>query len=89
MLEVKPARVMELADQVLQLIADKTFSVPSPLKVMGISEVQAAFRLFQGGGHYGKMVVEMRPDDLIEVSDASLFLCYIPATSPTWLLGSN
>ena len=51
----------------MKLLADRTFSPPQPLKVIGVSEVEVGFRLLQSGKFFGKMVVEMRENDLIQV----------------------
>lgn len=64
----RPKWVQKSLQSVMDLIVAKKLHVPQPLKVYGISEVENAFRSLQSGRNSGKMVVEMRDDEIVLVS---------------------
>lgn len=53
--------------QVLTLIEQKKMSPAHPLQVFGAGEIEKAFRALQTGKTMGKIVVEFRPDEQVEV----------------------
>lgn len=53
--------------QILSLIEQKKMSPAHPLQVFGAGEVEKAFRALQTGKTMGKIVVEFRPDEQVEV----------------------
>ena len=63
----QPAIVKESLAAVMRLLGQNIFSPPSPMQTYGISEISETLRLFQSGKNYGKMVVEMRKSDLVQV----------------------
>lgn len=64
----RPKWVQKSLQSVMDLIVAKKLQVPQPLKVYGVSEVENAFRSLQSGRNSGKMVVEMRDDEIVLVS---------------------
>lgn len=62
-----PSLVRRTFDAIMGLIAAKKFHAPQPLQTFGISEVENAFRNFQSGRNFGKMIVEMREHDNVHV----------------------
>lgn len=52
---------------IMTLVAEKKLHVPQPFQVFGIAEVESVFRLLQSGQNSGKMVIEMRSQDLVPV----------------------
>ncbi|KAI1378022.1 hypothetical protein F4677DRAFT_458752 [Hypoxylon crocopeplum] len=62
----RPTVVRKALEHVLDLTAQGQFSPAYPLQVYGISELQKAFRSLQSGKTMGKIVVEFRPDDVVE-----------------------
>ena len=63
----RPETIQHSLEAIIKLLADGTLYLPQPFKVLGISEVEDGFRLLQSGKFFGKIVVEMRSDDLVPV----------------------
>ena len=63
----RPEIIQHSFESIIQLLADGTLYLPKPFKVLSISQVEEGFRLLQSGKFFGKMVVEMRSDDLVPV----------------------
>ena len=55
---------------VMALFSGGKITVPQPLHVFGISELEKAFRFMQSGKNMGKIVVEMQEDAIVPVSRA-------------------
>lgn len=66
----RPDLVRETFESFFPLIEEGVLTPPEPLSVYGVSELEAVFRHMQTGKNMGKVVVEMRPDDLVQVSGA-------------------
>ncbi|XHG07920.1 hypothetical protein AWENTII_011051 [Aspergillus wentii] len=66
MVKERPRLVGRALRAVMPLIADGTFTLPGPQHVYGIGELEAALRTLQGGQSSGKVVLEMRHDDLVQ-----------------------
>ena len=64
----RPEIIQHSFETIINLLADGTLYLPKPFKVLGISEVEDGFRLLQSGKFFGKIVVEMRSDDLVRVN---------------------
>lgn len=64
----KPAVAKKIFQIIMALVNEKKLFVPQPFKVYGISELEDVLRLFQSGKNSGKMSVEMRKKDLVQVS---------------------
>ncbi|KAL8794223.1 MAG: hypothetical protein Q9195_003177 [Heterodermia aff. obscurata] len=64
----RPKIIQHSFESIIKLLADGTLYLPKPFKVLGIPEVEHGFRLLQSGRFFGKMVVEMRSDDLVPVN---------------------
>ncbi|PYH41263.1 type I polyketide synthase [Aspergillus saccharolyticus JOP 1030-1] len=54
-----------LADDLFSSIAMGRLTLPHPLQVFGISELEHALRYLQGGKNSGKVVVELRDDEQV------------------------
>ena len=78
MISERPIILQKCFQAIFTLVSEKKFHVPQPLSVYGVSEIEGAFRNFQSGQNSGKMVVDMRKDELILVSPApDLFPCNV------------
>lgn len=66
--------------QVLTLIEQKKMSPAHPLQVFSAGEIEKAFRALQSGKTIGKVVVEFRPDEQVEVRYVFI------TTPPLWLV---
>jgi NADPH:quinone reductase-like Zn-dependent oxidoreductase len=55
-------------EEVFALIVKGTLKPAQPLQVYGVSEIEKAFRTMQSGKTFGKIVVDMRPDDIVEAT---------------------
>ncbi|KAF2655021.1 ketoacyl-synt-domain-containing protein [Lophiostoma macrostomum CBS 122681] len=51
----------------LNLLAAGYLTAPTPLNIYGVGETEAAFRHLQSRKSKGKMVIEMRPNDVVRV----------------------
>ena len=70
----RPDMIHELLKGVMDLVPGGIMRAAQPLHTYGVSEIKEAFRFLQSGKNSGKMVVEMRKSDLVEVCD--LFLSF-------------
>ncbi|KAH6676265.1 hypothetical protein B0J14DRAFT_507587 [Halenospora varia] len=61
----RPNFAKETVKTVMDLLRSKVFHVHQPFQVFGVSELEDVLRRFQSGKNSGKMVVEMRDDDLV------------------------
>lgn len=68
-LRQKPDLAGELLQSVLDLAAVSKISPPTPLRVYGVGELEGALRAMQGGKNMGKILIEMRSDDTVPVSE--------------------
>lgn len=64
----RPIIVQKCLQAVLNLVADRKLRAPQSMSVYGVSEIESAFRHFQSGRNSGKMVIDMRQDELVLVS---------------------
>ncbi|KAI0379259.1 hypothetical protein F5Y04DRAFT_290474 [Hypomontagnella monticulosa] len=62
----RPTVVRKALEHVLDLTAQGRFGPAQPMQVFGISDLQKAFRSLQSGNTIGKIVIEFRPDDIVE-----------------------
>ena len=67
MLIHNPILLGDIMRSVSRFIEEKTFSAPQPLVVYKSPQVKEAFRYMQSGRNVGKIVIEMNPDDKVEV----------------------
>lgn len=63
----RPETIQRSFESIIRLVADGIFYLPKPLKVLGIAEIEDGFRLLQSGKSFGKIVIEMRSNDLVQV----------------------
>ncbi|KAF7159056.1 hypothetical protein CNMCM5623_004289 [Aspergillus felis] len=59
----RPRVVTAALETILSLLREGKISLPDPLQVYGISDIEAAFRQMQSGKNSGKAVLEMRDTD--------------------------
>ncbi|GIJ99437.1 type I iterative polyketide synthase [Aspergillus viridinutans] len=59
----RPHVVTAALETILSLLKEGKISLPDPLQVYGISDIEAAFRQMQSGKNSGKAVLEMRATD--------------------------
>jgi len=64
----KPAEANRDLNILSELFASGTFRTAQPLHVHDISEVENVFRMMQDGKTSGKIVMEVRPDSMVQVS---------------------
>lgn len=64
----RPRYGTKALDEVFALMLEGKLKPAQPLQTYGVSEVEKAFRTMQGGKTWGKLVVEMRPDDVVEAT---------------------
>ena len=67
-LQERPSVVSESLQAVMSLLATKKLRLPQPFRTFKISKIEEALRYLQSGQNSGKVVVEMDPEDQIEVS---------------------
>ena len=53
---------------VMEMVANKSIKIASPLHIYPISDVEQAFRFLQSGKNTGKTVLSVNPTDLVPVS---------------------
>ncbi len=63
----QPAVINKLLTQVFALYQRNAIRVISPITCFGMSEIQDAMRLMQGGKHMGKIVIQGRSEDIVQV----------------------
>lgn len=64
----RPAIARNALKAVMTLFAEKKLHMPQPFRVLGVSEIEGALRLLQGGRAPGKTAIEMRENDIVRVS---------------------
>ncbi|KAK3904486.1 hypothetical protein C8A05DRAFT_13641 [Staphylotrichum tortipilum] len=65
--EHKPVQTNRILKQVIKLVAGKEVDVVNPLTVYPLSDIEKAFRLVQGDGHMGKVVLSVDPEVMVSV----------------------
>jgi NADPH:quinone reductase-like Zn-dependent oxidoreductase len=68
----RPEIARKAFDEVLALMAKGVLHPAEPLQVYRVSELEKAFRNLQSGRTMGKIVVDLRPDDEVTVSNLVL-----------------
>lgn len=64
----RPQVVRNAMEDVLPLVESGFLQPAEPLQVYGVSEMENSFRTMQSRDSMGKVVVEFRPDDTVNVS---------------------
>lgn len=67
MSQERPEMLHGLVKEVMGLVEKKKLCAPQPLHIYGVSEVETAFRYLQSGRNTGRVVIEMRKDDMVQV----------------------
>ncbi|KAF3771163.1 hypothetical protein M406DRAFT_245563 [Cryphonectria parasitica EP155] len=65
--EAKKAENYELFKEVIRLAGEKVIVPVEPITVFPVSELDRTYRLMQAGKHMGKIVISMKPDELIPI----------------------
>jgi NADPH:quinone reductase-like Zn-dependent oxidoreductase/SAM-dependent methyltransferase len=68
----RPSLARESLEEVLQMMKDGRLHVARPLTVYGVGEIGTAFRSLQSGQNMGKMVIELRSDDIVKVCGVAM-----------------
>lgn len=69
MSQERPEMLNGLVSEVMGLLEKKRLCIPQPLHIYGVSEVEKAFRYLQSGKNTGKVVIEIRKDEMVQVCD--------------------
>ena len=69
--EYKPELFNKLLTEVIELYQINAISEVAPITSFGMSEVQDAMRLMQGGKHMGKIIIQSQADEIVKVSSKS------------------
>lgn len=64
----RPQVVRNTLEDVMLLVENGFLQPAEPLQVYGVSEIVSSFRAMQSRDNMGKVVVEFRPDDTVNVS---------------------
>jgi NADPH:quinone reductase-like Zn-dependent oxidoreductase len=76
--EHKGHEVNRVLKDVIRLFTEKVINPVQPVTVYPLSEIEKTFRLMQAGKHMGKIVLSVKPDDLVPVSKIpSLIRCFL------------
>jgi emericellamide synthase (highly reducing iterative type I polyketide synthase) len=63
-----PHKFAEIFEIVVDLIQKKKLQIVTPITLMPITELEAAFRLMQTGKHVGKLILKIDADSQARVS---------------------
>ena len=63
----KPEIFNKLLTEVLELYQSSAIRAVSPITCFGMSEIQNAMRLMQGGKHMGKIIIQGQSNDIVQV----------------------
>ncbi|KAF2006636.1 putative polyketide synthase [Amniculicola lignicola CBS 123094] len=74
--------------EVVRLVSEGILSPATPLRVFGIGEIEKAFRRFQGGSNIGKIVLEMRTDDVVQTILPKISTCQL-RNNATYLIAGG
>lgn len=66
--QYKGHQIHRVLKEIMHLFKDKAIGPVDPVTVYPISDIEKTFRLMQAGKHMGKIVIVVRPDDLVPVS---------------------
>ena len=66
--EHRSHQVNKVMKEIIHLFREKVIKPVDPVTVYPISEIEKAFRLMQAGKHMGKIVISVKPNDLVPVS---------------------
>lgn len=68
----RPLMVRRALEAIFPLVEEGILTPAEPIQIYGVSEIENAFRHIQSGKSSGKAVVELRPDDYVQVRRLSL-----------------
>ena len=74
--EHKRLEVNQVFKDVIRLYQEKVIIPVDPITVYPVSEIEKTFRLMQAGKHMGKIVIAMKPNDLVPVSNIIVLIGY-------------
>ena len=75
-----PEVLQGLMKQTMALIQEKKITMPSPMNIVGLSQLEEAFRHMQSGKNSGKTVIEFEDDDQVPI---------VPSKLPTYNFDSD
>lgn len=67
LLREKPQALKRLLTDVIELYERNMIRSVTPLTTMPISKLHQAMRMMQGGKHMGKVIIEMKDEDIVQV----------------------
>ncbi len=70
--EFKGHEVHRVLKNIIRLYEEKVITTVEPVTVYPLSDIEKSFRLMQAGKHMGKIVISVKPDDLVPVSKPPL-----------------
>jgi NADPH:quinone reductase-like Zn-dependent oxidoreductase len=77
--EHKGHELNRVMNDIIRLVKEKAISPVEPVTVYSLSDIEKAFRLMQAGKHMGKIVISVKPDDMVPVSKIYLLIRSYPA----------
>lgn len=69
LLREKPQALKRLLTDVIELYERNMIRSVTPLTTMPISKLHQAMRMMQGGKHMGKVIIEMKDEDIVQVKN--------------------
>lgn len=63
---------------IIRLFKDNVLKAVNPITVYPLSDIEKTFRIMQAGKHMGKIVLSVKPDDLVPVSKTPLTETQLP-----------
>lgn len=83
----RPAFCRPILERLFQWLAEGIIRPAQPLGLYGVGEMESAFRAMQAGKNSGKMVIEMRKDDLVQATVRVDPLCRFEADQTVLVSG--
>jgi NADPH:quinone reductase-like Zn-dependent oxidoreductase len=69
--EYQGAEVNRVLKEIIHLFRQNIITPVQPVTIFPLSDIEKTFRLMQAGKHMGKIVVSVKPDDLVPVSESN------------------
>ena len=70
--EHKGHEINRILKDIIRLFKEKAISPVQPVTIYPLSDIEKTFRLMQAGKHMGKIVISVKPEDLVPVSKVHL-----------------
>ncbi|KAG8157863.1 hypothetical protein KVR01_012135 [Diaporthe batatas] len=78
--ENRPALFQKQLQAVMKLLDDKVLKVASPSNLYSVTQIESAFRNMQSGKNTGKMVLTLRPSDVVPTWLPPSYSCHLDPT---------